>query len=291
MIEGVHHVQLTIPKAAEAQARAFYCDLLGLKEIVKPSSLQGRGGFWLQLPGMQIHVGTEDAFDRSKTKAHVGYKVHDLVALRSKLEAQGFEVLEGPKIPGIDRFESRDPFGNRIEFVQLTERSAPEDRPCNIKHFSEIQDSEAGRYPGSDEPLSIGSPFAKRLGLSRLGIHHELLPPGQRTSWPHAEQDEEEFIYVIEGTPDVWIDGHLHPLRPGDGVAFPCGTGSCHTFINNSENDVRLLVVGEASKKGSKIYYPLNPERREQVKANWWHDVPQRPQGAHDGLPDRIRKS
>jgi len=197
MVDGVHHVQITIPKDAESQARAFYCELLGLKEIAKPPSLEGRGGFWLQLPGMQIHVGTEAGFDRTKTKAHVAYKVANLAILRSKLQDSGLEILEGPKIPGIDRFESRDPLGNRIEFVQLNtemlEKARPE-RPANIQHFSAIQEPEAGHYPGSTEPLSIGSPFAKQLGLTRLGIHHELLPPGQRTSWPHAEQDEEEFI-------------------------------------------------------------------------------------------------
>lgn len=162
-------------------------------------------------------------------------------------------------------------------------------RPDNIKHYTEIQEPEAGHYPGSGEPLSIGSPFAKSLGLKRIGIHHELLPPGQRTSWPHAEQDEEEFIYVVDGNPDVWLDGHLHRLSPGDGVGFPCGTGLSHTFMNNTDHPVRLLVVGEASKKTSKIFYPLNPERREQVKDYWWHDVPERPIGPHDGLPDKLR--
>ena len=37
--------------------------------------------------------------------------------------------------------------------------------PDNIKNYAEIQHSEAGHYPGSDEPLSIGSPFGKCLGL------------------------------------------------------------------------------------------------------------------------------
>lgn len=95
----------------------------------------------------------------------------------------------------------------------------------------------------------------------------------------------------MEGHPDVWLDGTLHRLKPGDGVGFPSGTGLCHTFINNSDEDVRLLVVGEASKKTSKIFYPLNPERKEQVKDNWWHDVPKRPLGCHDGLPDKLRLS
>lgn len=160
-------------------------------------------------------------------------------------------------------------------------------RPEFIKHYTEIQEGDAAHYPASDELLSIGSPFAEALGLKRLGIHHELLPPGRRTSWPHAEQDEEEFVYVIEGDPDVWIDGRLHHLHPGDGVGFPCGTGISHTLLNNTDAPVRLLVVGEASKKSNKVFYPLNLERRAQLKDGWWEDAPKRELGQHDGLPSK----
>ncbi len=172
--------------------------------------------------------------------------------------------------------------------------SLKEHRPSlghpSIKHFSELQEADGwNHYPDSTELHSIGSPLAKTLGLKRMGIHHELLPPGRRTSFPHAEQDEEELIYVIEGTPEVWIDGKIYPLKPGDAVGFPCGTGANHTFINNSDKDARLLVVGEAGKKTSLIYYPLNPSRKAQVPESWWHNVPQRPMGNHDGKPDALK--
>ncbi len=162
-------------------------------------------------------------------------------------------------------------------------------RPDFIKHYTEIQDEDNGTYPGSDELLSIGSAFGRLMGLTKLGIHHEFVPPGRRTSWPHAEKTEEEFVYVIEGHPDVWIDGELHRLNPGDGVSFPCGTGISHTFLNNTEADVRLLVIGETSKPDNQLYYPRNPTRKEQIGERWWSDVPERPMGDHDGLPDKQR--
>lgn len=162
-----------------------------------------------------------------------------------------------------------------------------------IKHFSEIQEPDNSYYKssGSTELLSIGSPFAKKLGLKKLGIHHELLPPGRRTSWPHAESNEEEFAYVIEGTPDVWIDGNLYPLQPGDGVGFPVPTGIAHTFINNTSEPVRLLVVGEPTKEDNKCVYPLHPKRNEEIQKNnfLWEDAPPRKLGSHDGLPDALR--
>ena len=163
-------------------------------------------------------------------------------------------------------------------------------RPDCIKHYTEVQEPDHSCYKssGSDELLSIGSPIGKETGLTRIGVHHETLPPGRRTSWPHAESDEEEFAYVIEGNPDVWIDGHLHGLKPGDAVGFPAGTGISHTFINNTKSDVRLLVVGEANKPTNQIYYPKHPGRRNDLPEKaWWVEVPKRELGPHSGEPDK----
>jgi uncharacterized cupin superfamily protein len=164
-------------------------------------------------------------------------------------------------------------------------------RPEIIKHYSEIQDEDNCRYQGSDELLSIGSPFSKIFGFKKLGIHHETLPPGRRTSFPHAESSEEEFVFVLEGTPDAWIDGDLHRLSPGDGVGFLPGTGIAHSILNNTDTNVRLLVVGEANKPENRIVYPVNPELKQSKSDVWWESAPQRTIGDHDGRPDvrRIR--
>ena len=146
-------------------------------------------------------------------------------------------------------------------------------------------------YPQSDEPMGAMRSLGRAAGLLRIGINLQRLPPGSRSSWPHAESEEEEFVYVIEGEVDAWIDGELYRMRPGDLAAFPAGTGICHCFINNAEDDALLLVGGEATKPENRIYYPLNPSRRSDLKASdWWHDVPARDLGGHDGLPDRLRK-
>lgn len=164
-------------------------------------------------------------------------------------------------------------------------------RPEFIKHYSKIQDPDNACYKssGSNELLSIGSAFGKAFGFKRLGIHHEILPPGRRTSWPHAEKTEEEFIFVIEGQPDVWVDGRLYKLEPGDGVGFVPGTGISHTFINNSDLDVRLLVVGDTKREDNQVHYPLHPDRNDQIGKAWWKDIPTRDLGPHDGLPDKLR--
>ena len=118
LILRVQHAQITIPVGAETAARAFYCDVLGLKEIPRPEVLQTRGGFWLEAGAFQIHLGTEDNVERAGTKAHLAYEVENLDAWREKLIKNGIEILEGIKIPHYQRFEFRDPFGNRVEFLE-----------------------------------------------------------------------------------------------------------------------------------------------------------------------------
>jgi len=121
MIVGLHHAQVTVPLGAEDAARAFYCGTLGLREIPKPPRLAVRGGFWLELGGVQVHVGTEDGVARERTRAHLAFEVDDLAAMRTLVTGAGLPVLEGEPIPGLARFETRDPFGNRMEFVQRLE--------------------------------------------------------------------------------------------------------------------------------------------------------------------------
>ena len=118
MILGLHHAQITVPIGMEEDARRFYCGILGLQETGKPASLAGRGGFWLQVSGQQVHVGTEEGVERAATKAHLAYLVDDLESWRVRLASEGIQALEGVPIPGYARFEFRDPFGNRVELIQ-----------------------------------------------------------------------------------------------------------------------------------------------------------------------------
>jgi len=94
MIIGIDHVQITVPAGAVAAARAFYCGLLGLREVEKPAALQGRGGLWLQVGDRQVHVGTEEGVDRHATRAHVAYAVSDLAQWRARLAGRATALFK-----------------------------------------------------------------------------------------------------------------------------------------------------------------------------------------------------
>ncbi|PHM67079.1 hypothetical protein Xsto_00740 [Xenorhabdus stockiae] len=70
-------------------------------------------------------------------------------------------------------------------------------RPEFIQHWTQNEEEERAGYPDSNKIFTIGSVLGESLGLKKLGIHHERLLPGRRTSYPHAEKNEEEFVYVL----------------------------------------------------------------------------------------------
>ena len=161
-------------------------------------------------------------------------------------------------------------------------------RPPFIKHIDEVPDGGDWSYPASDEKFPAGKDFADALGLTHIGLGTVRLRPGERSAWPHAHSGEDEFCWVLEGTPDVWLDGVLHRLRPGDLVGFPAGTAISHVLLNDSDKDATVLMVGERKRPGDKIFYPLNPERHTQIAPErFWADHPKHELGPHDGKPKK----
>ncbi|MGO4451339.1 VOC family protein [Phyllobacterium sp. TAF24] len=117
-ITGIDHIQLAMPEGEEQAARAFYDGLLGIPEVAKPAALAGRGGCWFEIGGVRIHLGVEQNFSPAK-KAHPALLTNDLFALVRTLEAAGYAITEDQPLAKYDRRFVNDPFGNRIELMQL----------------------------------------------------------------------------------------------------------------------------------------------------------------------------
>ena len=114
---GLHHVQLAMPEGEEDAAVHFYQDVLGLDRIEKPPQLAPRGGVWFRSGDLEVHLGVEDGF-RPAVKAHPAFMVRDLEAVRGRLEAAGYKVVDTVQLEGFERFYARDPFGNRLEMIE-----------------------------------------------------------------------------------------------------------------------------------------------------------------------------
>ena len=108
-IVAIDHVQLAMPVDGEGEARRFYGDLLGLREVPKPAGV------------VKLHLGVEPDF-RPARKAHPALLVEGLPALVERLTRAGCRVEDAAGVPGYERVHVSDPFGNRLELMERTEQ-------------------------------------------------------------------------------------------------------------------------------------------------------------------------
>ena len=121
-----------------------------------------------------------------------------------------------------------------------------------------LQESNATQYPEPFRSLQQKR-FNRRLGdhagLSNFGVVMTRIAPGGQSSCRHAHMKQDEFVYVLEGEPTVETDAGRERLKPGMCVCFPAGTGDGHRFINETEKDALLLVIGDRT-AGEEVTYP-----------------------------------
>lgn len=117
-IIGLDHVQIAAPAGSDADARAFYGSLLGLRELEKPEALRDRGGVWFACGAQQLHVGVTHDFSPAR-KAHPALLASnsELDRIAARLTAAGSPVRWDDAIPSTRRFFTADPWGNRIELL------------------------------------------------------------------------------------------------------------------------------------------------------------------------------
>jgi quercetin dioxygenase-like cupin family protein len=74
-----------------------------------------------------------------------------------------------------------------------------------------------------------------------LGIFEMTVPTGARVPPPHSHRDNEEVVYVLEGTLRYSVDGEVRDLKPGERMHTP--RGSVHAFSNPHERPARALII------------------------------------------------
>jgi catechol 2,3-dioxygenase-like lactoylglutathione lyase family enzyme len=122
-VHRLDHVQLAMPAGREDEARTFYAEMLGIPEVAKPPHLAVRGGCWFESGALKVHLGVEQDFVAAR-KAHPAFVVDGLRELVARLARGGYRVSEDQPLDGYDRVYVDDPFGNRIELMEPTAKSA-----------------------------------------------------------------------------------------------------------------------------------------------------------------------
>lgn len=92
-------------------------------------------------------------------------------------------------------------------------------------------------------------------GLKNYGVLLTRIIPGGQSSYRHAHSKQDEFVYVLEGPVTLETNVGAQVLESGMCAGFPAGTGDAHRFVNHTDRDALLLVVGDRS-QGDEVTYP-----------------------------------
>ena len=98
-------------------------------------------------------------------------------------------------------------------------------------------------------------PLGSQFGLTNFGVNFTCLPPGSISAPRHYHSHQDEFVYILEGTPVLVTDAGETPLRPGMCAGFKAGSGNAHHLRNRSDTTVVYLEIGDRT-AGDVVTYP-----------------------------------
>lgn len=138
----------------------------------------------------------------------------------------------------------------------------------------------ANEAPARTKPSNYPEPFASRMagrtklplgdlfGLTNFGVNLTRLAPKSVSALRHAHTRQDEFIYILQGHPMLVTDEGKTPLSPGMCAGFKAGSGNGHCLLNESQDEVVYLEIGDRS-PGDEASYPDDDLKAELVQGKW----------------------
>lgn len=90
----------------------------------------------------------------------------------------------------------------------------------------------------------INKSLGDATGLTGIGVHHVEIPVGSDSTELHVHHQEDECVFVLEGSAVVTLDEQTFEIGAGDFVGLP-SEGPTHVFHNPGPGPLRCLVVGQ----------------------------------------------
>jgi len=134
--------------------------------------------------------------------------------------------------------------------------------------------------PVRTAPSLYPEPFASRVagrekrqlgdffGLMNYGINLTRLKQNAISALRHAHSRQDEFMFILEGRPTLHTDAGRIQLSPGMCVGFPAGAGNANNLINETDEDVLYLEIGDRT-AGDAATYPDDDIQAAQVDGKW----------------------
>ena len=121
-VEGLHHVQLAMPPGGEPEAQRFYGDVLMFDEVAKPEHLAAAGRLLVPLGTARAAPGGRGGLPGVGEGApgRAGARPRRVASPTWRPPASSVET--DTDLDGHERWYVRDPFGNRLEFIEQVAR-------------------------------------------------------------------------------------------------------------------------------------------------------------------------
>lgn len=138
----------------------------------------------------------------------------------------------------------------------------------------------AAEAPLRTKPSNYPEPFAAQMagrqkhplgdlfGLANFGVNLTRLAPNAMSALRHAHSRQDEFIYILQGSPTLQTDEGRIKLAPGMCAGFKAGTGNAHHLVNETAAEVIYLEVGDRT-PGDEGSYPDDDLKAVSVEGNW----------------------
>jgi uncharacterized cupin superfamily protein len=139
----------------------------------------------------------------------------------------------------------------------------------------------ASDAPVRTKPSNYPEPFASRMagrvkrplgdlfGLTNFGVNLTHLAPNAISSLRHAHTKQDEFIYILQGSPVLHTDEGRTQLAPGMCAGFKAGTGNGHRLINESATEEVVYLEAGDRTPGDEGIYPDDDLKALLVDGKW----------------------
>ena len=111
-------------------------------------------------------------------------------------------------------------------------------------------------------------PLGDLFGLTNFGVNLTRLAPGGESALRHAHLKQDEVVYILEGRPTLITDAGRMGLKPGMCAGFKAGTGDAHHLVNETDEGVVYLEIGDRT-PGDAASYPDDDIVAEVVEGKW----------------------
>lgn len=106
------------------------------------------------------------------------------------------------------------------------------------------------------------------FGLTNFGVNLTHLEPGSVSALFHTHAVQDEFIYILTGTPTLIYGDNEFQMKPGECMGFKAGSGVGHQLVNHSQGVVSYIEVGDRS-PNEYVEYP-NDDIEAKTKEGAW---------------------